>query len=467
MTIEFRLPEVSEGVETADVAEIKVSEGDVIQPDQVVMELETEKAVVELPCPHGGRVVKVHVKPGDTVPIGAVLLTIDETVSGDAGKVPESGTGSGASVAAAPSAASAAHAVDEQGTAEAAAALEEPVSGAGTAAATGGGSSAAVVSEPAETLAVRPAGTPSTGEAESGEFRPPPPAGPATRRLARELGVDLYQVQGTGPGGRITKEDVKAYVRRLTQGAAGGAPAAQPTLPDFSQWGPVDREPMSKLGRSAAANLTTAWRVIPHVTQHDEADITDLEAARREFAGARDGVKITMTAVLIKAVVPLLKAYPKFNASFDATAGEIVYKRYYHIGCAVDTPHGLVVPVIRDVDQKSVRQVANELADLAARARDRKLAVADMQGASFTITNLGGIGGTAFTPIVNFPEVAILGVARSQPRLQLKDGELVERLWLPLSLSYDHRVINGADAARFLRALAVALEQPFRLLVDI
>ncbi|RMG41329.1 MAG: pyruvate dehydrogenase, partial [Planctomycetota bacterium] len=308
--------------------------------------------------------------------------------------------------------------------------------------------------------------SPVSDEGASG-FRPPPPAGPATRRLARELGVDLYQVQGTGPGGRITKEDVKAYVRRLTQGGGATAATSQTPLPDFSQWGPVERERLSKLGRSAAANLSTAWHVIPHVTQHDEADITDLERARRQFDEARDGAKVTMTAVLIKAVVPVLRAYPKFNASFDAAAGEIVYKRYYHIGCAVDTPHGLVVPVIRDVDKKSVREVAKELRDLAARARDRKLELSEMQGASFTITNLGGIGGTAFTPIVNFPEVAILGVARSQPRLQVRDGEVVERLWLPLSLSYDHRVINGADAARFLRALAVLLEQPFRLLIDL
>jgi pyruvate dehydrogenase E2 component (dihydrolipoamide acetyltransferase) len=241
---------------------------------------------------------------------------------------------------------------------------------------------------------------------------------------------------------------------------------APPPLPDFTRFGPVDREKLSKLGRTAAENLTLAWNVIPHVTNHDRADVTDLESARKRFtqgAGA-EGPKVTMTAIVIKALAACLQRYPRFNSSLDPVTSEIVYKRYYHIGCAVDTPHGLVVPVVRNCDQKSIRTIAAEIAELAAQARERKLSLDAMQGATCTVTNLGGIGGVGFTPIVNYPEVCILGMARGQSELRLEDGQVRERLMLPLSLSYDHRVINGADAARFLVSLCELLADPFQLL---
>ncbi|MFM8581656.1 MAG: 2-oxo acid dehydrogenase subunit E2, partial [Planctomycetaceae bacterium] len=306
---------------------------------------------------------------------------------------------------------------------------------------------------------------------------PPAPAAPATRRLARELGVDLHKVTGTGPGKRITQDDVQAYVRAALKqspppsaATAGGALVAPP-LPDFSQFGPVERQPLNKIMRTGATNLSLAWNIIPHVTQHELADVTDLEAARKRYvqmhSAKEGGPKITMTVLAMKAVVTTLKAFPRFNASYDAATGEVVLKRYYHIGVAVDTENGLMVPVIRNVDSKSVLQLAAEIGDLAQRARERKLTLADMQGGAFTITNLGGIGGTYFTPIVNYPEVAILGMSRTSQQMVVIDGKPEVRLMLPLSLSYDHRVINGADAARFIVKLSGLLSDPFQLLSEV
>jgi pyruvate dehydrogenase E2 component (dihydrolipoamide acetyltransferase) len=301
--------------------------------------------------------------------------------------------------------------------------------------------------------------------------RAPVPAGPATRRMARKLGVDLYQVQGSASGGRIVIEDIEAFVRdRMAQpaAAAGGSASmgivAAAPLPDFTKFGPIKKEPLNKLSRTAASNLHAAWITIPHVTQHNLADITELEAARKRYVKDNPkSPKITMTAIMIKAVVGALRTFPKVNSSIDMEAGQLILKDYYNIGVAVDTPNGLVVPVIRNCDQKNVLQVASELTELAEKARDRKLTAEDMQGASFTITNLGGIGGTYFTPIVNYPEVAILGMSRGQNVLQLEDDQIVERLMLPLSMSYDHRAINGADAARFIVKLSSSLTNFFEL----
>ncbi|HVJ67082.1 MAG TPA: 2-oxo acid dehydrogenase subunit E2, partial [Caulifigura sp.] len=307
------------------------------------------------------------------------------------------------------------------------------------------------------------------------------PAAPSTRRLARELGVDLHDISGSGPGGRITTEDVQGYVRNRLKGLSvpgAGKPQAlapmagsiaPPPLPDFSRFGPVERQALSKIGRVAAENLTVSWNVIPHVTQHDLADITDLEAARKRFAAGlgKNGPKITMTAIVMKALATCLQAFPKFNSSLDPITSEIVFKKYYNIGCAVDTEHGLVVPSVKDCDSKSILQIAADLGSLAEKARDRKLPIDAMQGATCTVTNLGGIGGIGFTPIVNYPEVCILGMSRSQTQLKLTDGKVEERMMMPLSLSYDHRVINGADAARFLVALCNMLSDPFSLLTTI
>ena len=447
MSVEFKLPEVSEGVESADVAELMVAEGDVIEAGQVVLEVETEKAVAEIECPHAGRVAKVHVAQGDTIAVGAVLLTIEEGAE-----------------AAAPTEKAPAPKPSGKEAPKSEAAESEP-----------SGKVAAAPTVPAEAPTPSPASPPAArSEATADEeHHAPAPAGPATRRLARQLGVDLFQVAGSGPGGRITEEDVKAFVRGRMEGTAsagaGTATIAPPPLPDFSQFGPVERQRLNKIAKTSAANLSLAWQLVPHVTQHESVDVTELEAARRRYMQSigKNGPKVTMTAIVIKAVTASLKAFPHFNASLDSASGELVLKRYYHIGCAVDTPNGLLVPVVRDVDQKSVLDIAAELADLAVRARDRKLDLKEMQGAAFTVSNLGGIAGTAFTPIVNYPEVAILGLSRSRTELRLsEDGQLEQRLMLPLSLSYDHRVINGADGARFIAKLNRDLSDCFNLLVE-
>ncbi|CAK9020868.1 Dihydrolipoyllysine-residue acetyltransferase component of pyruvate dehydrogenase complex (Dihydrolipoamide acetyltransferase component of pyruvate dehydrogenase complex) (E2), partial [Durusdinium trenchii] len=441
-SFEFKLPNLGEGVETADIAEVLVKEGDTVEAEQPVMELETEKAVVELPCPQAGTISKIHVGEGDTVSVGQLIMTL---------------AGSGAGAASQPAPPS----------------QQKP-------------SSPAREAELVSAEESRPTSPAQNGEAAQGTGSSadngqdvPVPAAPSTRRLARQLGVDLRQVSGTGRGGRITQDDVQAFVKQQLRGGqalsrpvshdgAGGGlmggSLAPPPLPDFSRFGPVDREKMNKLSRTAAENLTASWNVIPHVTQHDRADITDLEAARKRFGQSvgKDGPRVTMTAIVMKALTKCLQGFPKFNSSLDPETNEIVYKRYFHIGCAVDTPNGLVVPVIRDCDSKSILDIAQELGELAAKARDRKLSIESMQGATCTVTNLGGIGGVGFTPIVNYPEVCILGMSRGQQELQMIDGEVKQRLMLPLSLSYDHRVINGADAARFLVTLTKLLADPFQ-----
>ena len=430
-TVEFKLPEVSEGIDTVDVAEIMVAAGDTIEAEAVVLEVETDKAVAEINCPYAGTVKEVKVAVGDAIAVGAVVLTI-ETSSSAAKSAP-------ASPAAAPAA-------------------TNPESG----------------TQPAKPTPNTPATAPQSVAAQvpATDGRAPAPAGPATRRMARKLGVDLYQVSGSANGGRITIEDIEAFVRnRMTAPASpsgGGASmgiAAPAPLPDFTKFGPIEKQPLGKIFRTAASNLSTAWVTIPHVTQHNVADITELESARKRYVKDNPkSPKITMTAIMIKAVVGALRAYPKVNSSIDMESGELILKHYYNIGVAVDTPNGLVVPVIRNCDQKNVLEVADELTAMAVKARDRKLKNTDMQGASFTITNLGGIGGTYFTPIVNPPEVAILGMSRGQKTLQLDDdGNVEQRLMLPLSMSYDHRAINGADAARFIVKLSGSLTNFFEL----
>lgn len=432
MAREFKIPAVSEGVTKVDLAAIHVKVGDVVAKGKVVAEVETDKAAAEIEIEFGGTVTAVHAKPGDSLAVGALLLTIEE--------------GATAAKPAAPAAAPAAPAK--------AVAAEAPKAVAATPVAVSASAKPAAVAAP--------------------ETKPdstvPAPAGPATRRLARELGVDLYQIAGSEAGGRITQDDVKSFVKKQMAGgpsvSAGGGGMVAPALPDFSKFGPTERLPLSKIGKVAAANLSLSWNVIPHVTQHDFVDITDIEVARKrhgETAAKSGEPKVTMTAIAMKAVAICLKEFPKFNSSLDPKTNEIVLKQYYNLGCAVDTPNGLLVPVIKNADQKSVSQIAVELGGIAGRARDGKLKIDEMQGATFTITNLGGIGGTAFTPIVNYPEVAILGMSRSRTELRLKNGELEERLLLPLSLSYDHRVINGADAARFIVRLGQLLSDFFNL----
>lgn len=428
--MEFKLPQLAEGVDSADVADIMIAEGDTITAGQIIMELETDKAVMELPCPHAGKITKLLVKPGDTIKTGQPILTI-EAVGAAAGS-------NGAK------------------TAETAAKPQAPA--ASTPASQPGKSAVKSETKPAPATTTITVTNPAL----------PIPAGPATRRMARELGVALDRLRGTGSGGRITQEDVARAYANSNGSSGGGSGVSIPPLPDFTQYGPVERVAFSKLQKTAANNLSLAWQIIPHVTQHDLADVTEVEGVRRRFTEhAKDTPKVTMTSIAMKAVVACLKEYPNFNSSYDAAKAEVVLKRYYHIGVAVDTPNGLVVPVIRDVDQKTVLQLAKELAEVAEKARNRKLEIKDMQGATFTITNLGGIGGTAFTPIINYPEVAILGLSRTQKQLHLVNGQVSERMMLPLSLSYDHRVVNGADAARFVGKLCSLLTDSFRLLIEV
>ena len=423
MPVQFALPDLGENIESGDVIRILVDVGDRLAEDQTVIELETDKAVIEVPSSIDGTITEILVQQGDTITVGQPILEVD------------------------------------------AAAAEAP---------------AAEAAEPAPVPAAEPAPTPMPQAVAPVVEEAPPeptptltstddpvPAAPSTRRLAREIGVDIAQVQGTGAGGRISIEDVKAHSKKL-HAARAAAPAAAAPLPNFSQWGAVERQPMTKVREITADRLAQAWATIPQVTQFDKADITSLEKWRAAYGKKAEaaGGKLTPTAILIKVLGIALKVFPQFNASVDMAQREVVYKRYFHIGIAVDTPHGLLVPVVRDVDQKNIIELAVELSELAQKTRERKIGPADMQGGSMTISNVGTMGGTAFTPIVNPPEVAILGVARSQVEPTYIDGQLQPRTLLPLSLSYDHRLIDGADGARFLRWICTALEDPFIALLE-
>jgi pyruvate dehydrogenase E2 component (dihydrolipoamide acetyltransferase) len=311
------------------------------------------------------------------------------------------------------------------------------------------------------------------GKVAGTEHRDPVPAAPHVRRLAREIGVDIHVVQGSGPGGRISEDDVKLSAKNALLAAAAAAQAprgsfAEPELPDFGKWGKVELVSMRGVRRKTAEHLRQAWNTIPHVTQQDRADITELEQLRARFAPRAEeaGGKMTVTAIALKVCASALKVFPQFNASIDMRKEEIIYKQYINVGVAVDTDRGLLVPVIRDVDKKNIVELAAEMTQLSKKARDKKLTPEEMQGGTFTITNLGGIGGTGFSPIVNHPEVAILGLSRSRMEPEWVNNKFEPRLILPLSLSYDHRLIDGADAARFLRWIAEAFEQPFLLSVQ-
>jgi pyruvate dehydrogenase E2 component (dihydrolipoyllysine-residue acetyltransferase) len=446
MPTEFRLPELGENVEKGDLVKVLVSVGDVINKDQSVIELETEKATLEVPSGVSGKVRSIHVKEGEQVKVGQLILTVDDGARPQASEASET-----AQPAAGSSPAEAPAEPTQPPEQHAAGPTLVPAAPAPETPATGG---------PAEVVPITRA--PAAGSPESTEFeeRPLAPAAPSVRRIARELGVDIREVRGSGPGGRVSTEDVKAYVRARS-GAAGGL---EP-LPDFARWGEVERQAMRAVRRSTAAHLSRAWS-IPHVTHHDRADITQLDRLRQQYGPKVEaqGAKLTVTAVALKVVASALRVFPQFAASVDMAREEIVYKKYCHIGVAVDTDRGLLVPVIRDVDRKNIFGLSVELAAVAEKARTRKLAAEDVEGGVFTITNLGGIGGTAFSPIINSPEVAILGISRASLEPVFLDGHFEPRLMLPLSLSYDHRLIDGADAARFLRWVAEALEQPFLVL---
>ena len=462
---EFKIPELGENVDSGDVTRVLVNVGDTIARDQPVVELETDKATIEVPSSVEGVVKEIKVKRGDKVKVGAVVLTLDAPA----------GAAAAAPAAKPPAAASAP-------TAEPAAPPQTPAPASVPAPAPPGPSR--VVPMPVRS-APESAAQPTAPVKLDGERGPAAAASPAVRRLAREIGVDVNAVQGSGAGGRITQEDVKEHARRIlssvgSAGAGGGvaARAARP-LPDFQKWGEVDRQPWSNIRRATAEHLSYAWTTIPHVTQCDKADVGALDELRKQFKEkvAKAGGNLTVTSMLVRVIATAVRKFPQFNASIDPERGEIVYKKYVNVGVAVDTDRGLLVPVIRNADTKNIMEIAVELQRLAERAREKKLSLDEMSGGGITISNLGGIGGTYFTPIVNWPEVAILGVSRGttepvwRPSTSSgrpepgegKDGHWEPRPMLPLSLSYDHRVIDGADAMRFLRWVVEAIEQPFLL----
>ena len=435
---EFKVPELGEGVAGGDVTRVLIKVGDVVARDQSVLELETDKATIEVPSSVAGRVTEVKVKQGDKIKVGAVVFVVDEAVSQDA--APAAAASKAPAPAPAPTAAPAPEQPAKVVSMPARPAQEAP--------------------KPAREVAEPPKPSRAPGRSAA-------PASPSVRRLAREIGVDIDEVHGSGPQGRISDEDVKDHARRLLSGGqtkAGDAVRTMP-LPDFERWGAVDRQPMTNVRRTTSERLSHAWTTIPHVTQFDKADITAMEELRKAYREQvhNAGGNLTVTAMLVKIIATAVKQFPQFNASLDPQAEEIVYKKYVHVGVAVDTERGLLVPVVRNADQKNITQIAIDVHQAAEKARARKLTLEDMSGGGITISNLGGIGGTYFTPIVNWPEVAILGVSRGIIEPVWRNGAFEPRQLLPLSLSYDHRVIDGADAMRFLRWVVQAIEQPFLL----
>ena len=500
MATEFKIPELGENVSAGDVVRILVKAGDTLAKDQPVLELETDKATIEVPSDVAGVVQEVKVKPGDKVKVGQLVLTVgDEGGAAKPAKAAKTGKAAEEASADAPKP-QPEGAPEEGGISQSAPGRAQGASGTGKSDSDGAEKAGAERERGTIDSEADEGGEPARAETEGGEPRrrgevvdinrgarpqplpaqasaeepgPAAPAAPSVRRMARELGVDIRNVSGGGEGGRISVEDLQAYVKSVMTGAsavstavAGGAPgpAVRP-LPDFSKWGEIERKPMSNIRRKTAEHLGHAWNTIPHVTNHDRADITALEALRKQYSpqAEKAGGKMTMTAIAVKIAAAGLRKFPQFNASVDAANNEIVYKKAIHVGVAVDTDRGLLVPVIRDADKKGIFELSAELAKLSEKARAGKLSLDEMQGGGFSISNLGGIGGTSFTPIVNWPEVAILGISRGAHEPVWDGASFQPRLMLPLSLSYDHRVIDGADAARFLRWLCDAFEQPFVL----
>lgn len=461
MAIDFKLPDLGENVESGDVVTILVHEGDTIEANQNVLELETDKAMVEIQCPHAGRVTKVHVQTGQTVPIGTLLLSIEAGApaakSDGAAPAPDKAEKPAAPPKAAPESAAPAPAPKPSAPAKPKA-PPQPVAqdddddddghAAPAANRNGGHEAEHPVAEGAAVTS---------------------PAGPSTRRLARELGVDLRRITGTGPGGRITRNDVVAAVRHSS--SVLKASPTRTNLPegvsDQDSYGNVRYQPLSKIRKTIAANMARSSQTIPHVTNFDDADITELERIRKDSSAdyAKSDLKLTMMAFVVKAVSQSLKLHPTLNASLDLENNRVVFKQYVNLGIAVDTERGLVVPVIRDVDQLTIPQVAQALSDVANKGRASQFTIDDLRGGSFTISNLGAVGGTYSTPIINYPEVAVLLTGRSR-LMPIVVGDKVEvRLMMPLSLSYDHRLVDGAVAARFLNEVKNFLQVPGRLLL--
>ncbi len=415
--MDVKLPHLGEGADSGTVVNVFVKEGDRVEQDQAIIELENEKAVATIPSSVGGVVAKVFVKVGDKISVGQRLLSVT-----DQGKADQPQEKAGSKPAAAPE-------VEEE---------KEP-------------STTQEGEQP---------------EQEGSEPSAPVAASPSIRKLARDLGIDLGRIRGSGGGGRIELADLRGYIQRLQKlGPKGGAPGSAPTKPaaeqiDFSKWGKTSKKPLSPLRQVISRRMTENWNTIPHVTQFDEADITAILALRKKHLAAYEqkGARLTVTSFVLKAVVDTLKKHPFFNSSLDETANEIVLKEYFHIGIAVDTEAGLIVPVMRDVDKKNLAEISKELEELAKKARERKISAEELKGGTFTISNQGGIGGAHFTPIINKPEVAILGLGKASVKAVVRENAIAPRMMVPLGLSYDHRVIDGGAAARFIVDLVQALE---------
>ena len=433
--VDVILPDLGENIESADVATVLVKKGDKIEKDQGIVEIETDKATVEVPSPYSGEVIEILINPGVKAKVGEVLLKLKIFESSQEPQINIEDTSVKPKI-------------------ETPKEITPKID-------------TESIPKEERTIAIR-----------GGGIQQPPitrgsaPAAPSVRRIAREIGVDINEVPGSGVDGRISMDDVKAYAKKLNEqrgkGISPGFGIKAEKLPDFSKFGSVETKPMSNIRTKTAEHLSYAWAVIPHVTQFDQADITILEMTRKAFNPKveKEGGKLTITSFLLKISAAALKTFPQFNSSIDMEKKEIIYKNYFNIGVAVDTEFGLMVPVIKNVDQKNLTELSIELAAISEKARTKKISLEDLQGGCFTITNLGGIGGTSFTPIVNSPEVAILGVSRGSYKPVYKDGKFEARMVVPLSLSYDHRIIDGADAARFLRWVCEALEQPMKLLLE-
>ncbi len=462
MAVEFKLPDLGEGIHEAEIVSVKFKEGDTVKEDDVLFEVETDKAMVEIPSPYSGVVEKMHVQEGQTVNVGIVMVSF----------------GGGGSNGAAPAKEEKVEVVEE---------VKEPVMAAAAA------------------PAVEARGTaPGSRQGFVHDRSRPVPAAPAVRRLARELGIDLHNVAGTGRGGRVLKEDVTAFAagtlessmaapapttgnvsaeyqkeeqlslqQRYGSDSAGGAKpftASAAPLPDFSKYGETERIPLKSIRRKIAESMMQSWTHIPHVTTFDEADVTELnktlKAHEEKFAKAHGGARLTITSLTVKAVVSALKKYPQFNASLDEASGEIVFKKFFNIGIAVATERGLIVPVIHNADKKSLVEIAKELQDIAAKTRAGKIELDRLQGGTFTITNIGAIGGTNMSPMINYPEAAILGMARAKDKPVVRDGEIAIGTIMPLALSFDHRLGDGAEAAYFVQHIIKLLSDPFNFLLE-